>query len=57
MIPAVTRTLDRGRRAMRGWTLYLAPAEAIEETLSVVSLERNRSGTMCSSRVSQTVIP
>lgn len=57
MIPAVTRTLDRGRRAMRGWTLYLAPAEAIEETLSVVSLERNRSGTMCSSHVSQTVIP
>lgn len=42
---------------MRGWTLYLAPAEAIEETLSVVSLERNRSGTMCSSHVSQTVIP
>lgn len=42
---------------MQGWTLYLASAKAPEETLSMVRLERNRSGTMCPSRVSQTVIP
>lgn len=42
---------------MRDWTLYSASTEATEETLSVVSLERNRSGTMCSSHVSRTVIP